>query len=101
VGQSTAKRCRDAGRGCRPRGPESGVLTLRPEARAHGVGKYRSVVTMQVARSQPVAEHQMRWWPVFLLLALAATVLVSANLDLLPVSAVIFVAALVPCRRLA
>lgn len=41
------------------------------------------------------AQQHRRWW-VFPLLALAATLTVSANLDLLPVAAVLFGAALLP-----
>lgn len=44
------------------------------------------------------AQQHRRWWA-FPLLALAATLTVSANLDLLPVAAVLFGAALLPAWR--
>ncbi|TNC47364.1 hypothetical protein [Mumia zhuanghuii] len=63
------------------------------------VGPLLFLVGLMALLGMTARSQQMRWWPVFPLLALAATVVVSANLDLLPVSAVLFGAALVPCRR--
>ena len=63
------------------------------------LGPLLFLVGLMVLLGVTARPRHPHWWPAFPLLLLTATLVVSANLDLLPVSAVLFGAALVPCRR--
>ncbi|XBB66247.1 hypothetical protein ABFU82_19335 [Nocardioides sp. WV_118_6] len=63
------------------------------------VGPLLFLVGLMSLLALTARRRDSHWWPVFPLLALAATAVVSANLDLLSVAALLFGAALLPCAR--